>query len=125
MEHYIYSTLTGSQAYQCYKRGGADLPIVDKTIVVAGGANVADEHFITPRGVVTTVSDEDFALLEQNPVFQLHKSNGFIVVEDKEAPVEKVASDMEARDESAPLTDNDFIANGQTPPVVVTNKKGK
>ena len=74
---------------------------------------------------MTTVSDEDLALLKQNPVFQLHKSNGFIVVEEKPAPVEKVASDMEARDESAPLTDNDFIANGQKPPKVIDNKREK
>ncbi|EEV4189247.1 TPA: hypothetical protein PN979_003150 [Escherichia coli] len=125
MEYYIYSTLTGSQAYQVYRNGGADLPIAERAILVAGGANLADKNFITPKGVVTTVSDEDLALLKQNPVFQLHKSNGFIVVEEKPAPVEKVASDMEARDESAPLTDNDFIANGQKPPKVIDNKREK
>ncbi|ENU3061690.1 hypothetical protein MLT67_12195 [Escherichia coli] len=125
MEHYIYSTLTGSQAYQVYQKGGGDLPIAERAILVAGGANLADKNFITPKGVVTTVSDEDLALLEQNPVFQLHKSNGFIVVEAKPAPVEKVVSDMEARDESAPLTENDFISKGQKPPKVIDNKKEK
>ncbi|EAO0065952.1 hypothetical protein GPN87_003083 [Salmonella enterica] len=125
MDYYIYSTLTGSQAYQVYRQGGADLPLVDKTILVAGGANVANKHFITPRGVVTSVTDEELELLEKNPVFALHKANGFITVEAKEVSVEKVVSDMEARDESAPLTEADFIAKDQDPPTVVTNKKSK
>lgn len=125
MEHYIYSTLTGSQAYQVYRKGGADLPVVDKTILVAGGANVANDHFITPKGVVTSITDDDLQLLEQNPVFALHKANGFITVEAKEVSVERVVSDMEARDEAAPLTESDFIEKGQTPPTVVTNKKNK
>lgn len=125
MDYYIYSTLTGSQAYQIYRQGGADLPLVDKTILVAGGANVADKHFITPRGVVTSITGEELELLEQNAVFALHKANGFITVEAKEVPVEKVVSDMEARDEAAPLTESDFIAKDQAPPTVVTNKKSK
>lgn len=74
---------------------------------------------------MTSVTDEDLELLEQNPVFALHKANGFITVEAKEIPVEKVVSDMEARDEAAPLTESDFIAKDQTPPTVVTNKKSK
>lgn len=125
MEHYIYSTLTGSQAYQIYRQGGADLPVVDKTILVAGGANVANKNFITPKGVVTTVTDEELELLGKNPVFALHRENGFITVEEKQVSVEKVVSDMEARDDAAPLTDEDFIAKDQIPPTVVTNKRGK
>ncbi|POP42331.1 hypothetical protein CHU32_03595 [Superficieibacter electus] len=122
-EYYVYSTLTGSQAYHIYRNGGADLPLVDRVVMVAGGANVADKHFVTPKGVVTPITADELELLEKNPVFAVHKANGFITVEEKAIPVEKVVSDLEARDESAPLTDSDFIAKDQKPPKVVTNKK--
>lgn len=105
---YIYSTLAADTGYATYSKGGADLPVMEHVIYVKGKAGVADHHFITPRGVVTSVTDEELAQLEQNPVFKLHKENGYITVESKQHDVEKVVADMKGRDVSAPLVPEDY-----------------
>lgn len=111
---YIFSTLTSSQEYRNYATGGADLPNVDKSVIVAGGANVPNKQLITQYGVMTTVDAEDLEWLERNEMFQLHKKNGFITVRDKPADPEKVAGDdMQSRDQSAPLVEEDFADNQQ------------
>lgn len=111
MAHYIFSTLSCSQHYGEYIKGGADLPIRGKQVLVKGGANVADKMFVTPRGVVTTVSDEELAIIERDPMFQAHKENGYITVEKKNLDIDKVVSNLTARDESAPLGIGDFAEN--------------
>ena len=107
-EVYIFSTLTSSVEYRNHVQGGADLPVVDKSVLIVGGTNLPDKHLITPYGVMTTISAEDFSWLQDNELFKLHQKNGFISVRDKPADPEKVATDMETRDQSAPLVDADF-----------------
>lgn len=106
---YIFSTLTSSMEYRSHVSGGADLPAVDKSVLIVGGSNVPDKHLITQYGVMTTISAEDHAWLKDNEVFKLHEKNGYIQVRDKPADPEKVAaSDMQSRDQSAPLVEEDF-----------------
>lgn len=106
--HYIYSTLTAPQIYTRTKPGGGDIPVEDGRVYIAGGSNVPDKYMVTPLGVATPVSDEELAILQENGVFQAHVKNGFITIREREADPEKVASDMETRDQSAPLVDGDF-----------------
>lgn len=127
---YVFSTLTSNMVYRAYKEGGADMPLVDKEILIAGGSNLPDKRLITPYGVMTEISPEDLAILEENEVFALHKANGFITVRDKPADPEKVATDMETRDQSAPLVDADFSEDadakgltGSTKPVEGKNSR--
>lgn len=115
---YIFSTLTGGQEYTGYASGGGDIPVAERKVFVAGGSNLPDKRLITPIGVMTEVSDEDFSWLQENEVFKMHRANGFITVRDKEAAPEKVATEMETRDQSAPLVEADF-EEGEAP---VTNK---
>lgn len=110
MAYYIYSTLTADQRYVKWTEGGADLYVEGRSVLIRGGSNVADKRLVTPIGVMTEVSDEDLALLEENDIFKLHRRNGFINVRQKEANAEAVAADMETRDDSAPLTDADLEA---------------
>lgn len=115
---HIYSTLSAAVNYQVYDKGPNDLPIPVSEIVIQGGANIPDKYMRTPDGAVATpVTDEQLANLRLNPVFQMHEKNGFIVIKDKPVDGEKVAADMEGRDKSAPLVDQDFEAAGQTAPV--------
>ena len=107
-EVYIFSTLTSSVEYRNHVQGGADLPVVDKSVLIVGGTNLPDKHLITPYGVMTTISAEDFSCLQDSDLFNLPQKNGFISVRDKPAGPEKVATDMETRDQSAPLVDADF-----------------
>ena len=57
---YIFSTLTGGQDYCLYERIVNGNVILKKKISINGGANVANKKLYTPKGVVTSVSDEDY-----------------------------------------------------------------
>jgi len=110
---YVFSTLSSNMDYTNHVDGGADLPIELPPVHIKGGAGVADARIITPRGVVTEVTDEQLEYLEANPVFRVHKANGFIIVETKKADPEKVAADMTGRDQSAPMVPEDLAAADQ------------
>lgn len=105
---YIFSTLTNSLNVCAYEAPQGGTPRRVRSVLVNGGANVADKHLITPQGVVTEVSDEDLAFLKQNKMFNRMVERGFVKIEAKEAKVEKVVADMTSRDESAPLVPDDF-----------------
>ncbi|MCG1038789.1 hypothetical protein KQH49_06780 [Mycetohabitans sp. B5] len=106
--HYVYSTATCDTAYGVWINSGNDLPIRTRAIVIKGGAGVANKNLITPRGVVTQVTDEDLALLEKDEAFQRHVKRGFIHVERSKTDPEKVAADMTGRDQASPLVPQDF-----------------
>lgn len=109
MTWHIYSTLSASTQYVTYRKNDSrEMAIAEKRITIKGGANVASKNLITPRGVVTTVSDEDYAELMQNPVFLKHLEGHYIFCDPVKANANKVAEkNMEARDVSAPLTPDD------------------
>ena len=102
MSFYVYSTMTSSTAYAVYKETNAkDIPVITKKILIEGGSNVVpipSKGIITPRGVVTEVSDDDMALLEKDYHFNEHKKHGYITVEKKAIPVEKAVAAMEPKD---------------------------
>lgn len=112
MSLYIYCTLSNDQNYATS----------DGPVFIAGQANVMTKHMYTPRGRVTEISDEQYTQLKNNHVFKLHKENGFIAVENRKEDPDKVATDMEASDKSAPLTEEQLVAEGNEPPV---SNKGK
>lgn len=112
MSLYIYCTLSNDQNYAT----------PDGPVFIAGQANLMTKHMYTPRGRVTEISDEQYAQLKNNHVFKLHKENGFIAVENRKEDPDKVATDMEASDKSAPLTEEQLVAEGNEPPV---SNKGK
>lgn len=106
MTYYIYSTLATDMKYTEYHEpiSGETVANIKHSVFVNGRANVSDKHFVTPRGVMTRVSDEDFAMLEKNSLFNLHRKNGYITFEKKAADIDKVVVNMKARDVSAPIT---------------------
>lgn len=114
-KNFVYSTLTCSNTYTSYRKTENELPEVESRIVIHGGSNVATKHLVTPRGVVTEVSDEQLAILLDNELFQRHMKNGFIAVETVKVDPEQVAADMVTRDEGAPLTPNDYDPEADGP----------
>jgi cbb3-type cytochrome oxidase cytochrome c subunit len=119
---YVYSTLSCNQLYTKYvKSAGGDMSRLEKSVLIKGGANVADKHFITPRGVVTEVSAADYEFLKENKLFKLHVANGYVTTDAKNVNIEKVVTDMTGADKSAPLTPEDYQVESKTPPV--SNKK--
>lgn len=117
---YVYSTLTASVRYAggVVGEGGMIVPAADGGILIAGGANVADKRLITPTGaVITPIDSDDLERLRTDPTFKLHEANGFLKVSEHKEDGEKVAAqDMKLRDESAPLTPEDF-KDGEEPKV--------
>jgi len=110
---YVFSTLASDVTYTNHAPGGADLPKVIAEVKIKGGAGVANDRFVTPRGVVTTVTAEEAEALRSNPVFNLHEANGFVQISEKSGDADDVAADMTGRDNSAPLVSQDLPADTQ------------
>lgn len=105
---YIFSTMSAAVCYTAWNKGASDLPIVHKKVTINGTAGIADKFLRTPRGAVTRVTEEELSILEADSVFQLHKANGFVTVEETNADIDAVVANMEGRDQSAPLVPGDF-----------------
>ena len=114
---FIYSTLSTDQQYRGYTKGGGDMPIVSTKVFIAGKANIMNKNIITPRGMVTEVTEEELKVLEADEVFKIHVKGGFISVDKKQVDAEKAAENMSAKDKSAPITPDDYEA-GKAPTVV-------
>lgn len=91
---YVYSTLSSDQDY------GTKAGVVR----IKGGANVSNKHLLTPRGVVTEITEEQLDALQQHAVFKAHAKNGFLTVSLSERKVDQMVQDMEQRDGSAQET---------------------
>lgn len=111
--HYVYSTLSSDVIYQNTVPGGADIPRVVAEVLIKGGAGIANDRLITPRGVVTSVTEQQLEALRLNPVFQMHEKNGFIQVSDHSVNADTAAADMVGRDQSAPVVPQDLPVDGQ------------
>lgn len=119
MSKYIFSTLTASQKYPIWIRTpGRDMPTMQSYVRIQGGANLPSKVFVTPLGVMTVISDDEFERVTQCPGFQQHVDNGFLIVEDHPYELDSVIEDMEAKDSSAPMVPEDFEAEGLKAPSV-------
>ena len=106
MSFHIYSTISANQEYRGYNEG--KVKTVKWKVMVEGGANIAGKNLITPKGVLTTVTDEEMGLLETDPTFKRHVDRGFITFEKKKVDIEDVVKNMEKKDNSAPKVAEDF-----------------
>lgn len=105
---FIYSTASSSTAFHDYSKTTDQLQVINRTVVINGGAGVAGKHFITPLGVMTEVTDDELAFLETDEVFISMQKNGFITVRNSNVNVEVAVADMETRDEAAPIVPQDL-----------------
>ena len=123
-KHYVYSTLTSGMDYTLYQTNENGVHLNKGVVSIKGGANLPDKFLITPQGVVTEVDDEQVAILKQIPLFNQHVAAGFIVLSEARSEIEAVVPDMVSRDESAPLTPNDYVeGDSQAKPVLSTEGK--
>ena len=120
---YVFSTLTADQAYTIWEKGGGDLPVGRSICVIKGGANVANKHFVTRRGVATQVTDAQLEALNKCDAYLRHKKAGYITEDKQPVEVDRAVANMNPRDGSAPLTDKDFTKEGKPAPKV--NRKAK
>ena len=81
---YVYST--NPHSYQVHDSNG------NAVAVLAGGAGVADQKSIyTPQGVVTTLTAEQYAIVQRDAIFQMGLTNGFFLVQDSKEDADDVA----------------------------------
>ena len=117
MGKYVFSTLTANQKYPTWtKVPGRDIPTMESYVLIRGGANLPSKVLVTPRGVPTELTDEQYDRVKESPGFKQHLENGFLSVEDRPHDVDAVVSDLEEKDTSAPMTPKDFEDAGQKPP---------
>lgn len=118
---YVYSTLSCDTKYTNYRQGGGDLKVATGGVLIRGGANMASHHLVTPKGVCTPVTEAQLQILDNDPIFERHKQNGFIKIERKEIKLADAVSDMVGRDESAPITPDDYNADDAANKAPITN----
>lgn len=121
-DKYFFSTLSTDMSYDVHHRPNAAKPehgdqnyTTVKSVLIHGGANVADGHFLTARGKMTRVSEAAYNAIKDNPVLKIHVENGFVVIEDAPAEVDSVVKNMKAADTSAPMTP-ESVADDQDAP---------
>jgi len=104
---YVFSTMTAPQRYTLWRKRvdekGSEPRHREHDVVIKGGANAADKYFFTPRGVMTEVSADQMALLQQNRHFLIHQKKGFLTVVKSREDVDVVVKDMRKKDQSAPM----------------------
>lgn len=127
--YYVYSTLANDVRYAKYRDqhpGQSGPAIIEHEVLINGKVGVANKHVITPRGAVTSVNDEDYEILKDNYSFKEHIKEGHILVEKKQEDVEKVIARMKKRDNSAPITPDDFQESHESDPIPkgVKRKRG-
>ncbi len=124
MPAYVYSTATNSITYVEYEKNTSrDISIPKKwpdgtpmKVTINGGHGVANKHFLTPKGVVTQVSDREMEWLLTNSSFVNHVDKGFMSYDKKKVNPEKKARDMENKDGSAPVTPADYVESENSSP---------
>lgn len=117
-DFFVYSTMTNDMNYTMYAPrsdlGGPNvIAYVDgkpAQVLIKGKCNVVDrQHLITPTGMVTKINAKQREILEQIPLFKQHQKAGFLKVEKVHVEPEQVAKKyMQPKDESAPLTPEDY-----------------
>ena len=127
MSKYVFSTLTANQKYPTWvKVSGRDLPVMQGYVLIRGGANLPPKTLVTPRGVMTKITDEEYGRLRESPGFKQHLENGFLSVEDKPHDIDEVVADLKEKDTSAPMTPKDFEDAGQKAPTTAApNAEGQ
>lgn len=116
MTKYIMSKMTSNVNYTIYAKAPSGLPVVKQIITVRGGADVIDKKtLVTPEGVLTVISDDEYNKLYLNPIFRRHLERGMISVSSNETNAEKTSKTL-TKDTSAQLTPKDYRKNGKNKP---------
>lgn len=107
---YVYSTATNSIVYEerAQMKDPSAIRPIQRQVTIKGGTGLANKHLITPEGVVTHVSDEDADFLEKHEAFNRHRDKGFMILRRDKVRAEKVAAEMNPRDDSRPRTPDDY-----------------
>lgn len=108
---FIYSTLACNQEYTAWVRHelGQEVKCVPgESVLIKGGAGLADKNLHTPYGVVTMVTDAQLALLKTIDAFNKHVEGGYLTIDESKTDADVKAADMARDDKSRPLTPQEY-----------------
>lgn len=116
---YIYSTLANDNKFQTYdKHPRISTPTA--SILIKGKAGVQDKRTLeTPRGVATSVTDDELTLLKTIDEFNRMVKEGYLSIDEKAAhghDVEEKAADMSSDDKSKQDTAESYAKAGKKAP---------
>lgn len=133
MRYYVYSTMAAGIDFAFYNKDANGVPVMSRKITVKGGHGIAGKtgegiNIITPQGVRTEITEDEYAMLKTNEVFNNHLKSGCMTVETTKINPEKVARDM-GLDTSRPKAPGDFplkdASNPGLPTPMPENKQHK
>lgn len=121
---FIVSRASQDNEYVVWETTPNGLKRCQKSVIIKGGANVLDRKTMeTPNGVITEITDEEWAILQECPAFQRHLEKGFMeVMKEEKKAREESKKKSDKKDGSAQLTPNDFKKRGQKAPVLNKDK---
>lgn len=103
----LFSTLSNDLLLPTYQtKTGVKVSAhkAESGVLIKGGANVANKHGITMKAIETEVSEEDYKIIKESPVFKRMVERGFISTSKPKEP---------KKDKSAPLTEKDVKAKNK------------
>lgn len=131
---HIYSTLANPQKFVAYEVVSPDqaqemgrLPLPTVEVLIRGGAGIASKNLITPNGVHTAITSEEYDAIKDLYTFKQFVERGFIRVEGKQFDIDKIVGDMNAKDPGGPVTPSDYVneaQDGSVPVPVELDKAG-
>lgn len=112
---YIYSTASNDVNFVNWKKTSErSVTIPEGNIKIKGGANVPNSNLMTPKGVVTPVTQSQLDFLEKNKLFNSLIDQGFLKITKNKIKISKAVKDMEEKDKCANLRESDY----KKPPVL-------
>jgi len=124
MTKYITSKMAANVNYAVYTKVNNGLNKVQQVITIRGGADVADKMtLVTPEGIVTAISDDEFVKLQDSPIFRRHVERGVLKVSTNERNAEKSSAEL-TKDNSAQLTPKDYKKQGKRKPKTAKENNG-
>src|ERR1700756_3894247 len=85
---HVYSTLANSQKFVRYRDNRDqvnDLPVAEVEVLIKGGTGIASKNLITPMGVHTSITQEQYEAIKDLEHFRTFVDRGFIRVEQRKA----------------------------------------
>lgn len=129
MSQYVISTLTADTRYAAWGKNAGKNSVL-RTVLVRGGAGVANKLHVIPKAVRTDVSKEEAEFLSTHPHFKKHQERGFVklltITKDPESVGQSMTPDNGGRPRNAKDVEDyskSLEEKGQDPLQAVTNKK--
>jgi|LSQX01.2.fsa_nt_gb hypothetical protein len=85
-----------------------------KRLTIEGGAGVSTRNLLTPKGVMTTVKDDDLEYIQGHPSFIAKVKKGVFVVDKREMIADRVAESMAPPGDMAQAPDEEFVKKSGT-----------